>query len=624
MTKPNHPPQIPSYKKNCAEERRDHHQPLCTTTHPNHPIKNNFSNASKTPTTLNTLSNTLITKKNDHLTTCFISRKALIHYMIHEPYSTLIIDCRDRIEYEKSHIMTSIQGHWNDFKERNGSSQLTCISSINTVHHHPQQLQLQEHYYYHEQILLKCKEHVERIILVYEYQQQQHEKNTFEKNLRESNKENINNVEPQQPQPQQQPQQQHHHSEGDWNYMNHRSKKQPKIYILVGGFSEFYHYHSNLCWNFETMKEFCIHEPHKEIPMKEEEYHDRLHQDNHHDHSLHSMEKSNTITPHHNEYRDVIPHLSRVSTTLNSTATMVTTTTTSTLLPSMNDRIRHAHQLLFSNLSQRVICERPTKLFNNLYLGNVQNSMNFQQLSELGVTCIINAAVECENVFENINLNCTRNTIPSSSCEWTNNIISNDCTNDKSNNTNANTNDNPSNHRILYCNIPVRDSEDENISLYFEKCFQFIEMAKKEQRKTLVHCFMGMSRSACLVVACLMKFKEWSLEKAFKYVKKKRPSIEINCGFMKQLVELEKKLFNNENTSTTVKASRPVLVTAKRSATRKMIPEFILREQESSSSLLRGDVTPFSSSSSSPPTHPQTPPNRVTSFENQFESKNDD
>lgn len=59
----------------------------------------------------------------------------------------------------------------------------------------------------------------------------------------------------------------------------------------------------------------------------------------------------------------------------------------------------------------------------------------------------------------------------------------------------------------------------------------------------LVHCVAGVSRSATLVIAYLMKFEYMSLRQAFYHVKAVRPIIRPNPGFWRQLIEYEVKLF---------------------------------------------------------------------------------
>lgn len=51
----------------------------------------------------------------------------------------------------------------------------------------------------------------------------------------------------------------------------------------------------------------------------------------------------------------------------------------------------------------------------------------------------------------------------------------------------------------------------------------------------LVHCKMGVSRSAATVLAYAMKQYGWSLEQALKHVQERRPIVRPNPGFLRQL-----------------------------------------------------------------------------------------
>lgn len=62
---------------------------------------------------------------------------------------------------------------------------------------------------------------------------------------------------------------------------------------------------------------------------------------------------------------------------------------------------------------------------------------------------------------------------------------------------------------------------------------------RKNNSKCLVHCKMGVSRSASTVIAYAMKEYGWSLEKAYNFVKQKRNITRPNAGFMRQLAEYE-------------------------------------------------------------------------------------
>lgn len=68
---------------------------------------------------------------------------------------------------------------------------------------------------------------------------------------------------------------------------------------------------------------------------------------------------------------------------------------------------------------------------------------------------------------------------------------------------------------------------------------QLILICRKNDSKCLVHCKMGVSRSASTVIAYAMKEYGWSLEKAYNFVKQKRNITRPNPGFMRQLAEYE-------------------------------------------------------------------------------------
>jgi protein-tyrosine phosphatase len=69
-----------------------------------------------------------------------------------------------------------------------------------------------------------------------------------------------------------------------------------------------------------------------------------------------------------------------------------------------------------------------------------------------------------------------------------------------------------------------------------------IKKAIKENKIVIVHCAAGISRSSTLVIAHLMIENNWSMEQAIQYVKERRPQIQPNDGFIKQLKTLEYKI----------------------------------------------------------------------------------
>ncbi|XP_040198112.1 dual specificity protein phosphatase 26 [Rana temporaria] len=97
---------------------------------------------------------------------------------------------------------------------------------------------------------------------------------------------------------------------------------------------------------------------------------------------------------------------------------------------------------------------------------------------------------------------------------------------------------------ILYMGIDAQDSPIFDMSVHFQAAADFIHRALKERGKILVHCAVGVSRSATLVLAYLMIYQRMTLVEAITTVKDKR-GIVPNRGFLRQLLDLESKLRAN-------------------------------------------------------------------------------
>ncbi|KAI3354617.1 hypothetical protein L3Q82_019121 [Scortum barcoo] len=138
--------------------------------------------------------------------------------------------------------------------------------------------------------------------------------------------------------------------------------------------------------------------------------------------------------------------------------------------------------------------DSPTEIFEHVYLGSEWNASNLEELQNSGVHYILNVTREIDNFFPGM---------------------------------------------FEYHNIRVYDEEATNLLEYWNDTYKFITKAKKAGAKCLVHCKMGVSRSASTVIAYAMKEYGWDLDTAFDYVKEKRAVTKPNPSFMKQLEEYQ-------------------------------------------------------------------------------------
>ena len=90
----------------------------------------------------------------------------------------------------------------------------------------------------------------------------------------------------------------------------------------------------------------------------------------------------------------------------------------------------------------------------------------------------------------------------------------------------------------IWCN--VRDVEEANIKEHFGTAYDAIERSREKGEAIFVHCSRGVSRSASLCIAYLMRKEGWDVVKARSFVEKCRPIILPNEGFWTCLQEYEK------------------------------------------------------------------------------------
>jgi hypothetical protein len=133
--------------------------------------------------------------------------------------------------------------------------------------------------------------------------------------------------------------------------------------------------------------------------------------------------------------------------------------------------------------------EFPTHVLPNLYVGSKESAGNKYVLKLMGIHHIVNCTTEVPCFFEKEN--------------------------------------------VVYHHLPIED--DPKQVLHLKETVDFIEK-NIQHHKILIHCVAGRSRSASVCIEYL-KRKGMNFEEAHEFLKKKRPLISINSGFIKQLSE---------------------------------------------------------------------------------------
>lgn len=94
----------------------------------------------------------------------------------------------------------------------------------------------------------------------------------------------------------------------------------------------------------------------------------------------------------------------------------------------------------------------------------------------------------------------------------------------------------------LYLRINAQDRAGVNLAAHFDEVADLIEEVRLAGGSSLVHCVAGVSRSASLCLAYLMKYGNMSLREAYIHVQSIRPQVRPNSGFFLQLRQYEHEL----------------------------------------------------------------------------------
>lgn len=95
---------------------------------------------------------------------------------------------------------------------------------------------------------------------------------------------------------------------------------------------------------------------------------------------------------------------------------------------------------------------------------------------------------------------------------------------------------------ISYMKVPFEDDPDQGLADGLADALPFMARHITADRRILVHCHQGLSRSAAVVVAYLMASRGCGYFRAIDVLRRARPSVQPNLGFELELKHLEGKL----------------------------------------------------------------------------------
>ena len=135
----------------------------------------------------------------------------------------------------------------------------------------------------------------------------------------------------------------------------------------------------------------------------------------------------------------------------------------------------------------------PTEILPGIYLGNAYNASNYKTIERFNIKTIINVSKELPNFFEK-------------------------------------------NTTINYLQIPVKDDSENHITEFIRPTLDFLDLhgPYTENSSLLIHCYMGSSRSASIILLYLIYKYQYSYNAALELLRARRPIVNMTI-IMKNL-----------------------------------------------------------------------------------------
>ena len=135
----------------------------------------------------------------------------------------------------------------------------------------------------------------------------------------------------------------------------------------------------------------------------------------------------------------------------------------------------------------------PNEIIPGVYLGNAYNASNYSTIQYYNIKNILNISKELPNYFEN-------------------------------------------NTDITYKKIEIIDDAENHITEWIQDIISFIDtITINSENSLLVHCYMGSSRSASVILIILVYKYGFSFDQALTLIKSKREIVNINTNFLEDI-----------------------------------------------------------------------------------------
>lgn len=141
----------------------------------------------------------------------------------------------------------------------------------------------------------------------------------------------------------------------------------------------------------------------------------------------------------------------------------------------------------------------PTHIVDNIYIGSAHNASDYNTFTENNINMVINVTTEISNYYE-------------------------------------------FNEFLTYFNYPLYDNNKESIARYLEQAYkQILNHQKTNKGNILIHCFMGASRSASIIIYYLMhkenkNGEKYTFDEALEFIREKRKIVNPTFRLTKDLV----------------------------------------------------------------------------------------